>query len=123
MNGLFDIEFDYFLEVALRNMFVVLFAGLTVAAAFLSYHAFAQGRGEPATSQEPITTTPAPEEKSDYWTPKRLKEAEPLEMPQAPWPPDPTRETGVSEPDPSQSGTGDSGNPDVAPDEDAPQNP
>ena len=75
------------LETILRAFLTVVMAGFAFAGIILGYGVIAGNGDEPAVPQKPETATPSPEEKEGYWTPERLKEAKPLEMPYAPWPP------------------------------------
>jgi len=101
----------------LRIFCTVLIAGLAAAGVILGSNMLADSRDETAAPQGPKTATPSPEEEQGYWTPERLKEAKPIEMPHAPgWPPA-TAEPDTSRPGPSQSGAGSAGSGEVAPEE------
>jgi len=95
-----------------RLFFTLLIAGLAVTGTILGYRALSGGNGKSASSPE--TATPSPDEAGD-WTPERLKEAKPLELPHAP--PTAGEEPDTPQPGPSQSGAGSAGSGDVAPEE------
>ncbi len=101
----------------LQTFFTVLIAGFAVAGIILGYRVLAGNGGESAVPQKPEMTTPSPEEEEGYWTPERLKEAKPIEMPYAPRLPSSTEEPDTSQFGPSQSGAGSTGSGEVAPEE------
>jgi hypothetical protein len=101
----------------LQTFFTVVIAGFAVAGIILGYSVIAGNSDEPAVPQKPETATPSPEEEEGYWTPERLNEAKPIEMPYAPWPPTSTEEPDTSQLGPSQSGAGSDGSGEVAPEE------
>ena len=82
----------------MRTFSMVVIAGLAVAGAILGYRVLAGNDDERADPQRPETATPSPEEEEGYWTPERLKEARPIEMPYAPGSPTPTEDPGTSHP-------------------------
>ncbi len=103
------------MEPRLRIFFTILVAGLTVAGAGLGYRAVAGNDGESALPPTPKTASPSPGEGEDYWTPERLNDAKPIEMPIAPALPSSTDEPDISLFEPSQGGAGSAGDGEVEP--------
>ena len=101
----------------MRTCLIVVIAGLAVAAAILGYRVLAGNDDERADPQRPETATPSPEEEEGYWTPERLKEARPIEMPYAPDSLTSTEEPDPAQPGPSQSGAGSAGGDVATPEE------
>ena len=99
----------------MQTFFRVVITGFAVAGIILGYSVIARNGDESAVPQKPVTATPSPEEEEVYWTPGRLKEAQPLEMLYAPWLPTSTDEPDTSQLGPSQSGAGSAGSGEVAP--------
>lgn len=91
--------------------------GLTIA--ILAYRVTA-GSGD-ASSESPVEqkVNPSPDADAKYWTPERLREAKPIVMPHPASPPSGWDSFTTRQPDEegSASGTGGSGDGDVAPDE------
>lgn len=91
---------------------------LLLASTIVTVRAMAEG--DSASGQPPaVKVNPTPEEDDGYWTPERLREAKPIEMPHPDTPPEewehdvppPVDETG------SVGGAGSPGGGDVPPDE------
>lgn len=101
----------------MRTLLTLAMTGLAIAGLTLGYRVMAGNGDQAPGSSEPKTATPAPDEDEGYWTPERLKEAEPIEMPKAPWPPDATDESDGTEPGPSESGPGHAGSGETAPED------
>ena len=101
----------------MRAFLTVVIAGFAVAGIILGYRVIAGNGDEPAVPRQPETATPSPEEEEGYWTPERLKAAQPIKMPYASGLPTSTDEPDTSQLGPSQSGAGSAGSGEVAPEE------
>ena len=98
---------------------IVLFAiVLGLATAVLAYRALVGGDGG-TPGQPPVARESGPDADEEYWTPERLRDAKPIELPHPEGPPEAAEPPDVSPPDEaaSESGAGHLGEGDVPPDE------
>jgi len=94
-----------------RSKPIVFAGGLTGALALVTHHAMSGNGGATKDPDRPVTATPSGE--AQEWTPERLRNAKPVEMPVVPTPEPPEREPRPPREPVSERGAGSPGSDDV----------